>query len=179
MESLTEAEVLAMLDKRYAKTSVGAARYVTAHHVPNLRNTLNPSGPLYKYVADYLAQDTHWKYLNPDGTHHYQSHQDPNRCRYRRLIGHEIKVSRSDWLVELRNPDKAQAWKQHCDQWWLVAPKHVARIEELPPGWGWSAPTRSGVLRTVSPAPPLEPVPLPADTTIALMRAIQKTATTR
>lgn len=36
------------------------------------------------------------------------------------LIGHEIKVSRADLLTELADPTKAEAWSQHCREWWLV-----------------------------------------------------------
>lgn len=52
--------------------------------------------------------------------------------------GFEIKASRSDWLTELRNPDKAEAVAKYCDQWWLVTTKEsYVEPGELPPSWGW------------------------------------------
>lgn len=54
------------------------------------------------------------------------------------LHGVEIKVARSDWMSELRNPKKAETIAQHCDRWWLVtAPGVVRDVSELPPAWGW------------------------------------------
>ena len=55
-----------------------------------------------------------------------------------RLHGFEIKVSRGDWLRELKDPSKAEAIAQYCDHWWLVtADDSIAKKEELPPNWGW------------------------------------------
>lgn len=53
------------------------------------------------------------------------------------LVGHEIKVSRSDWLHELKSIDKAETWASQCHAWYLVtANPTIARVEELPHGWG-------------------------------------------
>lgn len=51
--------------------------------------------------------------------------------------GHEVKVSRGDWLKELKNPNKSSPTMAMCDFWWLVAPKGVAKEEELPERWGF------------------------------------------
>lgn len=70
----------------------------------------------------------------------------------RRLVGHEIKVSRSDWLAELRSP-KADAWADQCHAWYVVAPAGLVPVNELPEGWGLMEPparansTRMHVLR--------------------------------
>jgi hypothetical protein len=61
--------------------------------------------------------------------------------RGKRLTGFEIKVARSDWLAELDQPAKAEAWHQHCHQWYVVAPNtDIVRPEELPEGWGLMIP---------------------------------------
>lgn len=52
------------------------------------------------------------------------------------IIGFEIKVSRSDWLRELAQPDKSVAVQQYCDYWYVVAPPDIVRAGELPPTWG-------------------------------------------
>lgn len=53
------------------------------------------------------------------------------------ITGFEIKVSRGDWLNELKQPWKSDTIMQYCDRWWLVAPKGVANIEEIPKAWGF------------------------------------------
>jgi hypothetical protein len=56
------------------------------------------------------------------------------------LTGFEIKIRRSDWLSELKNPEKAEAIAQFCDFWFIVAPKDVVKVEELPSNWGLMIP---------------------------------------
>ncbi|TQE33149.1 hypothetical protein [Streptomyces ipomoeae] len=57
----------------------------------------------------------------------------------------EIKTQRSDWLRELRDPGKAEAWWPYSSRYWLVVPNaDVAKLDELPPGWGLMMPKRSG-----------------------------------
>lgn len=53
------------------------------------------------------------------------------------LHGHEIKVARSDWLNEIQDPSKAGAFTKYCHYWWIVAPKGVVKLEELPADWGY------------------------------------------
>ncbi len=62
------------------------------------------------------------------------------------LRGHEIKVSRADWLTELCIVDKASVWADQCHEWWLVTPDPgMVHAGELPPGWGHLIPdARSG-----------------------------------
>ncbi|MEH0110528.1 hypothetical protein V6N00_12530 [Tersicoccus sp. MR15.9] len=77
------------------------------------------------------------------------------------IIGHEVKVSRADVVVELSDPSKAWSWQRYCTQWWLVIPdaKLIDGLE-LPVSWGVKvAPTRvNGRTFTVlRDAPILEP----------------------
>ncbi|MDP4501035.1 hypothetical protein [Nonomuraea turcica] len=53
---------------------------------------------------------------------------------------HELKVSRSDWLRELDQPAKADAWWEHSSRFWVVAPPKMILPEEVPPGWGLMEP---------------------------------------
>lgn len=92
------------------------------------------------------------------------------------LHGHEVKVSRSDWLTELRDPEKAEAFKRYMHHWWLVvSDAAIVKPGELPEGWGLMVKT-GGVLRAKVRAPRLEPEPMPADFVICLMSASAKTA---
>lgn len=52
------------------------------------------------------------------------------------IIGIEVKVSRSDWLAELKKPDKADVIFQYCDLWYVATPEGIIKPGELPPTWG-------------------------------------------
>lgn len=52
------------------------------------------------------------------------------------IHGIEVKVSRSDWRSELKNPQKAEAVARYCDFWWIAAPTNVVPVAEIPSGWG-------------------------------------------
>lgn len=60
------------------------------------------------------------------------------------LVGHELKVSRSDWLAEIgRKTGKADAWADQCHQWYIVVPdSSIVHDDELPDGWGLMTPGR-------------------------------------
>jgi hypothetical protein len=70
-----------------------------------------------------------------------------------RLIhGFEVKVSRSDWLREVKDVTKADHFIAQCDRWWLVAgDASIAKSEEIPDAWGWMTATKTG-LRIQRPA---------------------------
>lgn len=75
------------------------------------------------------------------------------------LAGIEVKVSRSDWLHELKQPEKAWEVQKFCDYWWLAAPEGVARVDEMPERWGLIE-LRGRNVCVVKRAPKLEPDPL-------------------
>lgn len=51
----------------------------------------------------------------------------------------EVKVSRGDWLRELRDPTKAGAFLRpgRCDAFAVAGPVGVVKPDDLPTGWGW------------------------------------------
>lgn len=162
----TERDMLNALHARYSVTSQGyPQRYVCAEHVraacgfsgwSALSNA--PAGHRTMRTADFLAQDT-WEAAGLA------------------LHGHEVKVSRSDWLTELADPTKAEAIKRYCDYWWLVVPdKRIVR-DDLPNDWGLMALGADGKLRIAKRAPRLNPEPHPATFRASLMRAAVKTST--
>lgn len=53
-----------------------------------------------------------------------------------KVVGMEFKASRSDWLREKRNPQKADYFVQRCDEWYIVAGGSFVDEDELPEGWG-------------------------------------------
>ncbi|ORA62185.1 hypothetical protein [Mycobacteroides franklinii] len=66
------------------------------------------------------------------------------------LVGHELKITRADWLNELNKPGKADQWADQCHAWYLVvnAPA-IVKPGELPPGWGLMSPGPSRTRMTV------------------------------
>jgi len=42
-----------------------------------------------------------------------------------RILGFEIKVNRSDWLKELKNPDKSSKFINLCNEFYIVADRDV------------------------------------------------------
>ena len=54
-----------------------------------------------------------------------------------KVVGMEFKASRSDWLREKRDGQKADYFVQMADEYYLVAPKGVAEESEIPDGWGY------------------------------------------
>lgn len=75
------------------------------------------------------------------------------------IEGMEIKVSRSDWLHELKKPEKAETIFQYCDFWWLVVADQAIVQDDLPRNWGLMAPV-GGKLKVIVGATKLEPKPL-------------------
>ncbi len=58
------------------------------------------------------------------------------QSRGRVSMGFEVKVSRSDWLRELKEVAKAEPLVPLCTHWWVVAPPDVVKLEEMPATWG-------------------------------------------
>ena len=83
--------------------------------------------------------------------------------------GHEVKVSRSDWGREMKNPDKAEAISRYCDYWWVVTTPGIVKDGELPMGWGLME-LQGGRLKIVTKAAQREPVPLDRAFVAAMLR---------
>jgi hypothetical protein len=150
----TEREVLDLLLARYNTDRSGAVadRWVRAEHVQSSQSF----GREQIRIADFLAIDK-WQ----------SSHA---------IYGHEVKVSRADWLSELRDPSKAQAIMRFCTYWYLVVPTaSIVKPGELPAGWGLMVQAGSR-LRIRHKAPELTPEPLTLDFTASLVHAVQRTA---
>jgi len=153
----TERQMLDLLLRRYHQAYGNGQRWAVAEHVRSA------AGFDAQRTADFVAMDL-W----------------PSKGLA--LHGHEVKVSRSDWLTELKNPDKAEAFRPFMDYWWLVVSEAgIVRPEELPNGWGLMvAASSGGSLRVVVPAPrSVRPEPLPKTMLAALLRSTAKTAARR
>lgn len=156
--------MLSMLRAKYTKVRRGttADRYVRAEHVRKVRIYEWQGKQYIKYsgdaerIADLIVLDTYGD---------------------TETIGIEVKVSRSDWLTELRDPTKADAWRLHCHRWYLAVPDASIVRDDLPDGWGLIAPGKDGELRVRRQCPRIDdPAPLDKWTAAQLARAIAKTA---
>lgn len=154
---VTERDMLDRLNVRYGGVMPGNGfRYARAEHVKSA------AGFDHRRVCDYMALD-----LWPGG--YGKGRTGPI------LHGHEVKVSRADWLVELRTPEKAEEFAQFCDFWWLVvSDRAIVKPVELPEGWGLMV-ASGRTTRVTTPAPLRVPIPLTRDMQATLTRAVTKT----
>lgn len=151
--SETERSMLDRLNVRYAGCGGNGIFYTRAEHVKVAAGHWAPR------TCDYMAMDIRPGY-GPD--------------RGPKLHGHEVKVSRADWLTELRSPEKAEAFARYCDYWWLaVSDKSIVR-DDLPDGWGLLI-AHGRSLRVARQASLRTPVPMGRDLQATFSRAVTKT----
>lgn len=86
------------------------------------------------------------------------------------IDGIEVKVSRSDFLNEMKQPEKSQPIFQFCNRWWLACPKDMVKPDELPPTWGLLEYIDGGTLRQKIKAPKLSPIKPTTGFFAAMMR---------
>lgn len=108
----TERELLQLLERRHAKTgNGGSGEFAFLTHVRN------DGGFNASRTFDAVAVSL-W----------------PSRGYAIDVF--EVKVSRSDWLRELKDPAKSEAAWAIGDRFWIVATAGIVDPAELPHGWG-------------------------------------------
>jgi hypothetical protein len=162
----TERMMLDLIHVRYSKESGNGPRYVVAEHVRNV-----PGFGAYSNLDEIRAtgKRTHLRTIDAIAVDLWPSAGNV-------VHGFEVKVSRSDWLTELRDPAKAEAFRRYCHHWWLVVPDANIVQNDLPEGWGLLVVDKTGNLRAKKAAPNLTPEPLPLGLTASLLRATARTA---
>lgn len=91
----------------------------------------------------------------------------------------EVKVSRSDWLRELKDPAKAEAAFVIGDRFIVAAPSGIIQVGELPPGWGLLEVTEKRTRMSVAPECRSKGrTTFPAGFVVAMLRAAGAAATT-
>jgi len=159
---MTERDMLDMLHRRYGQQSyngaVSARRYICAEHV-------RARAGFDTRTADFIAVDT-W--------------ESSMRQGWLTVHGVEVKISRSDWLRELKDPGKAAEGMHYASHRWLAVPDaSMVREGELPPGWGLLARARNRGLVAKVRAEDRGGEPLSPSAIAALLRAATKTAVAR
>lgn len=78
------------------------------------------------------------------------------------ILGFEIKVSRSDWLSELKHMSKSNELMEYCDKWFLVvSDPAIVQEGELPKNWGLLVLKGDKLVMKVRPVPQkTAPIPL-------------------
>lgn len=152
----TERDVLDRLAARYARTyrngTYEALRYVGARHV-----RINPGfSERGDRIADFIALDC-WRGTGP--TPHP-------------LLGFEVKVSRSDYLSEIRDLSKSEPFRRVCSEWYLVVSDKAIVRDDLPAGWGLLIATNAGLRCVRKSAINPTPDPMPRGLIAGLLRAV-------
>lgn len=149
--TMTEVQVIEALLDRYTVRHGNGQRFAVASQVRS------SAGFDARRTADFVAMDL-WPSMRLT------------------LHGHEVKVSRSDWLRELKEPEKAAEFVPYMNTWWVVVSEaRIVRAGELPDDWGLMA-MRGGLLTVVKKAPRRDALPLPPTRLAALLRAVAQTA---
>lgn len=126
---LREADMLALIEKKYSENPGNGPAWAV---VPHVRDA---AGFDSKRTADAIVMSM-W----------------PSRGLV--LHGFEIKVSRGDWLRELKKPEKAEVFCKLVDFWWVAVPdKAIVKDGELPDGWGLMVPDKRGLTVKVQARP--------------------------
>jgi hypothetical protein len=93
------------------------------------------------------------------------------------LVGFELKTARSDWLRELKQPEKAEAIARYCDFWNVViTDEQIVELAELPPNWGLMLAAGKRV-KILKPAPKLNAHSMPRDFLAAIVKQAMDCAT--
>lgn len=166
----TERTMLDRLRVRYAQTYSNGS-YRGRRHVIAEKVALEPGAWGGTRIADAVVIDT-WSESYAKLT---ELERERGGWRNRQTIhGFEVKVSRADWLTELRDPEKALAWSRFCHGFWLVAADKSIVRDDLPDGWGLLVPHGSS-LRALRTPTRSDAEPMPLETMTALLRGVQKT----
>lgn len=127
--SMTAEDIKAALHRRYNKPSQGrpGEQFVCIEEARSGAGFDGNAGQ-----CDFLAINT-WK------------------SRGVELIGHEVKVSMSDWKAELARPEKAERFARFCRRWYVAVPSSLTKEikHEVPPAWGLMSVSESGNVREV------------------------------
>ena len=84
-----------------------------------------------------------------------------------RLIGVEVKASKSDYHSELKNIDKTKAFKKYCQKWYIAVTDMSILEKKAPPDdWGIIDLERAKIIKK---APRLKPEPFNSRILLALL----------
>lgn len=151
----TERDIIHRLRRRYGgqvgSGSMRTVRYVGAAHV-----RYGPFAP--SCIADFLVQDT-WGNYGPESGRHP-------------ILGFEVKVSRSDYLRELKDLSKSEPFRLVCTEWYVVVSDRAIVRDDLPDGWGLLVANSRGLMCVQKSAINPTPEPVPRGLMAGFLRAV-------
>ena len=153
--SLTERDMLDRLAERYGRMYANGPhkvlRHIGARHVR--------FGPLWpSCIADFLVLDTWGNY----GEEHLRHP----------LLGFEVKISRSDYLREIKALSKSEPFRKVCAEWYMVVSDPKIVRDDLPDGWGLLIAQGDGLRCVRKSATNPNPDPMPRGLIAGFMRAV-------
>lgn len=110
LEPVTTEQILVALDRRFNRNGWTGIREARAG-------------------AGYMRKDVERR------IDYFAIHQYPSKNNHHR-IAFEVKVSRGDWLKELKDPSKRRMGLMFSNEFYIVAPKDLIPPDEVPPECG-------------------------------------------
>lgn len=87
---------------------------------------------------------------------------------------YEVKVSRGDFLSELKKPLKKRSGLRYANEFWFIMPEGIGKIEEIPCDTGLITVNNDGVMNVVIPAPYRDINVLPRNFIASFLRRFDK-----
>ena len=130
-----------------------------------------------KYLADRYCDSRQWVFLTRVASSTGGGNRIADGMAFNmyastgwEILGFEIKVSRSDFLAELKDMSKSNEIMEYCDKWYLVVSDASIVLEgELPKNWGLLV-LKDGKLVQKVRAIPKKPCPVPVHFMASILR---------
>lgn len=135
------------------------------------------AGDMEKYLADRYCDSRQWVYLTQVRNSTGGADRIADAMAFNmyhstgyEVIGFEIKVSRSDFLSELKDMSKSNEIMEYCDKWYLVvSDPNIVQDGELPKNWGLLVLKGDKLVQKVRPIPQ-KPKSMPMHFIASIMR---------
>jgi hypothetical protein len=89
-------------------------------------------------------------------------------------IGIEVKISKSDFKSEIKNPEKAEKFARFCDYFYFATPKGLVDKEDVPLNWGLLEVDENLKVKEVKRATKLTPIEMTKSFIFSLLRSANK-----
>lgn len=91
-----------------------------------------------------------------------------------RAIVYEVKVSRSDFMSEIKKPIKRRRGLAYSNEFYFVCPQGMVKVEEVPPECGLIEVSEQGDLLITTKAPFRDTFPLPRNFIASVLRRLDR-----
>lgn len=130
-----------------------------------------------KYLAERYCDSRQWVFLTQVRSSTGSANRTADAMAFNmygstgyEILGFEIKVSRSDFLSELKDMSKSNEIMSYCDKWYMVvSDASIVKEGELPKNWGLLVLKDGKLLQKVRPTPQ-KPELMPLHFTASILR---------